>query len=193
MSIEDEFEEALAGEGPDFEADPASAATGLDLDQVTQWVAQVDQVRRKRAEYQAAHQAAVQRLNGRLQERLSALDAQEEWLEEALTVYHKTVIANDPRALTIHTPAGTLKSTKGQPKYDYADEAALVAWALENAPEIVDVPPAPEPRVPKNNLKKLLKEQGAKISDGTLVLDDGTAVPGVKAEKARRNYNVITE
>lgn len=184
----DDFEDALAGETPDFESEPAGA---LDLDQATQWVAQVRRIREKRDEYQAAHAAAVARLNARLAERMEALGQQEEWFTEALTIYHRTVLANDPEAKTIPTPAGTLKARKGQPGYSYEDEEALLAWAMENASDVVDVPPPPDPRVNKNRLKKVIK--AGKVSDGVIIMPDGEPVPGVKVTDAEVDYKVVTD
>lgn len=184
----DDFEDALAGDDPDFGSEPSSP---LDLDQATQWVAKVAQARRKREEYREAHAAAVARLNARLAERMEALDQQEAWFTEALTIYHRTVLAADPEAKTIPTPAGTLKARKGQPGYSYEDEEALLAWAMENASDVVDVPPPPDPRVNKNRFKKAIK--GSKVSDGVIIMPDGEPVPGVKVTDAEVDYKVVTD
>jgi len=184
----DDFEDALAGDEPDFEQKPTAP---LDLDQATQWVAKVARARRLREEYQAAHAAAVARLNARLSERMSALDQQEEWYGEALAMFHRTALANDPEALTIPTPAGTLKSRKGQKQWTYGDEEALLAWAVENADDAVDYPPTPAPKVNKTRLKKALKD--AKVSDGVVMTDDGVAVPGVTVADAVRKFTIDTD
>lgn len=196
MDITDEFDEALAGEAPDFDAPPAPA---LDLDQATQWVAQVARARRLREEYQAAHAAAVNRLNARLNNRLSALNEQEAWYEEALAMYHRTLLANDPEAKTVPTPAGTLKSTATQPTWEFYDEAEFTAWAIENMPEVIaDPPPPPALKVVKATVKKVLKADAAKAlkvagtSDAVLT-HDGTPVPGLRVLPAGRNYKVITD
>jgi len=184
----EDFEDALTGEEPDFAEEPSAP---LDLDQATQWVAKVARARRLREEYVAAHTAAAARLNARLNERLSALDQQEEWYTEALVMYHRTVLATDTEALTIPTPAGTLKSRMGQPSWSYEDDDALLAWAVEHANDVVDFPPPPEPRVNKARLKKALKE--SKVSDGVVVTPEGEAVPGVKVTDAKRKFTVETD
>ena len=114
-------------------------------------------------------------------------------------MYHRTVIANDPAALTIPTPAGTLKSTKTQPTWEFYDEAAFTAWALENLPQVIAEPPAPpEPKVVKNEVKKVLKDEAeaaikvAGTSDAVLT-HDGAPVPGLRVLPAGRNYKVITD
>lgn len=196
MTITDEFDEALAGEAPDFDAEPTPA---LDLDQATQWVAQVARVRRLRDEYLAAHAAATARLNARLNERLAALNEQEAWFEEALAMYHRVLLANDPEAKTVPTPAGTLKSTATQPTWEFYDEEAFTAWAVENMPQVIaEPPPPPAPKVVKTEVKKVLKAEAAEAlkmagtSDAVLT-HDGAAVPGLRVLPAGRNYKVITE
>ena len=184
----DEFESAIAGDAPDTDGEPTAP---LDLDQATQWVAQVDRIRRLREEYQQAHAAAVARLNARLNARVSALAEQEEWYAEALEMFHRTVLASDSEALTIPTPAGTLKSRKGQPTFSYTDDEALLAWAMENANDAVDFPPTPDPRLNKTKFKKAVKE--AKVSDGVIITDDGEAVPGVTVADPERKFTIETE
>jgi hypothetical protein len=191
-----DFEDALAPDEPDFTEKPSAP---LDLDQATQWVAKVARARRLREEYVAAHQAAVARLNARLNERVEALAQQEEWYGEALAMFHKTAIAVDPEALTIPTPAGTLKSTKTQPKWEFFDEAAFTAWALENAPEVIaEPPPPPAPKVVKTEVKKALKadaEKALKVagtSDAVLT-HDGAPVPGLRVLPAGRNFKIVTD
>lgn len=188
MNPTDDFQDALEGDAPDTDSTPSAP---LDLNQATQWVAQVARIRRLREEYQQAHAAAVERLNERLHTRLANLAEQEEWFTEALTMYHRTVIAQDPEALTIYTPAGTLKSVQGQPKFIYEDEAALLEWAIREAGDVVDVPPTPDPKVNKTRLKKMLKE--ATATDGVFITQDGERVPGVRVEKAKRNFSVLTD
>jgi hypothetical protein len=190
-----DFEDALAPDEPDFTETPSAP---LDLDQATQWVAKVARARRLREEYVAAHSAAVARLNARLNERVSALAAQEEWYGEALAMFHKTAIAVDPEALTIPTPAGTLKSTKTQPTWEFYDEAAFTAWAEENIPQVMaEPPPPPAPKVKKAEVKKALKadaEKALKVagtSDAVLMHDEAT-VPGLRVLPAGRNFKVIT-
>lgn len=196
MNPTEEFEDALGGDYPDFDEDVHAA---LDLNQATQWVAQLARVRRVREEYEAAHAAAIARLNARLANLTENLAQQEMWYTEALKMYHATVLANDPAAKTIATPAGTLKSTATQPSWDFYDEAAFTAWALENLPEVIaEPPPPPEPRVAKNEVKKALADAAkdaiklAGTSDAVLT-HDGAPVPGLRVLPAGRNYKVVTE
>ena len=194
--IASDFEDALAGDQPDFESKPTAP---LDLDQATQWVAQVARARRLRDEYEEAHRAAVARLNARLDERVEALNQQEEWYAEALEMFHRTAIAVDDKALTIPTPAGTLKSTKTQPVWEFYDEAAFTAWALENLPEVIaPLPEPPEPKVAKNAVKKALKDDAEAViklagtSDAVLTHEEAP-VPGLRVLPPGRNYKIITD
>jgi hypothetical protein len=195
MNPTDDLSDALAGDEPDFDTEPSAP---LDLDQVTQWVEQVARVRRLLDEYRQAHAAAVQRLNDRLNQRVEDLTKKEKWYEEALEVYHKVTIQNDPKALTIETPAGTLKSRMGQVEWEFFDEAAFTAWALENLPEVIaEPPPPPAPKPAKKEVKKALKDEAAKAlkvagtSDAVLACD-GAPVPGLRVLPAKRKYDVVT-
>jgi hypothetical protein len=195
MNPEQDFADALGGDEVDFDAKPQAP---LDLDQVTQWVAQLARVRHLRDEYDTAYAAAVARLSARHAERKAALDTQEAWFAEALEMYHRTVLAADPQAKTIHTPAGVLKSTATQPSWEFYDEAAFAEWAMENLPQVFSEPlPPPAPKVVKNEVKKALKDEAdealkvAGTSDAVLT-HDGVPVPGLRVKPAGRNYKVET-
>jgi hypothetical protein len=177
----DIFDEALAGE------DAKQGEVPLDLDQATQWVAQVKAIRDRKAEYQAAHAAAVRRLNAKLTEVCSNLDTQEEWMTDALEMYHRTVLANDAERVTIQTPAGVLKSNAGQNKWVY-DDAAFEAWALENIPSAVT--PHPD-TINKTKAKTALKD--ATISDGVVITADGVKVPGITIVPPERTFKIVTD
>jgi len=175
------FDEALAGD------DAKQGEVPLDLDQATQWVAQVKDIRDRKAEYQAAHTAATKRLNAKLAEVCSSLDTQEEWMTDALEMYHRTVLANDDTRVTIQTPAGVLKSNAGQNKWVY-DDQTFEAWAMENIPSAVT--PHPD-TINKTKAKSALKD--ATISDGVVITKDGVKVPGITITKPERTFKIITD
>jgi len=194
--LADDFDDALGGDTPDFQSEPVAP---LGLVQATEWVAQLARTRRLQAEYREAHAAAVARLNARLNARTEALHQQEGWLAEALEMFHRTALATDKSAKTIETPAGTLKSTATQPTWEFYDEEAFTAWALENLPEVIaEPPPPPAPKAAKTAVKKALKDdaavalKAAGTSDAVL-MHDGASVPGLRVLPAGRNYKVITE
>jgi hypothetical protein len=178
----DIFEEALAGD----EAERGEVP--LDLDQATQWVAQVANIRAKITEYKAAHAAAIKRLDAKLNEVVGNLETQEGWMLDALEMYHRTVLANDKERVSIVTPAGTLKSNKGRDKWVYEDDAAFTAWVLENIPTAVVTK---EDTIDKNKAKTALKS--ATFSDGVVITADGVKVPGVKILPPERTFSVVTD
>jgi hypothetical protein len=177
----DIFQDALAGD------EAQQGQVPLDLDQATQWVAQVKGIRDRITEYQAAHAAAVKRLNLKLNEVVTNLETQEEWMLDALEMYHRTVLANDKERVTIQTPAGVLKSNAGQNKWVYEDNAAFEAWAMENIPAAVT--PHPD-TINKTKAKSALKD--ATISDGVVMTKDGVKVPGIRVAPPERTFKVIT-
>lgn len=151
-------------------------------------MAQVKAIRARLTEYEEAHVAARNRLNAKMEEIRSNLETQEEWILDALEMYHRTVLANDDTRVTIPTPAGTLKSNAGRNKWVYEDDAAFQAWVMTNVPSAVV---AHEETIDKNKAKAGLKD--ATISDGVLVLKDGTTVPGVKIVPPERTFSVVTD
>lgn len=51
-----------------------------------------------------------------------------EWLEHCLRTYHETRLAADPKAKTLHLPAGDLVARKSPDRLD-VDQAAFEKWA----------------------------------------------------------------
>lgn len=165
---------ALEGEPVTGPIDPDGATS----DHVTEWVAQVVRLQKRKDEYEAAHKAAVAKLGARLAERNAALDEQIAWLMDALSTYHRVVLANDPDAKTIHTPAGTIKSRKAQDRFVVEDEDAFKTWATAAFPAAVEFP---APKVKLVEAKKLMKN--GRISDQRLIVD-GETIPGVRVIQA---------
>lgn len=191
--FEEELEAALGGEPADISKPPRLAIEEgivLDSDQATQWGAQLEAARRKAREVSAAHEAAVARLEAVTEKRLANLAEQEAWLEEALQVYHEVMIAADPEGnLTIVLPTVTLKSgTWGGDIWSW-DDAAFDAWAIANLPGAVEYP---LPKVKKNDAKALIKKATLRVSDGKVILKDGTAVPGLTVTERERGFKVNT-
>ena len=193
MNPDELLEDALAGEmEPDIDSPPTAP---LDLTQATSWVAHLARVRRQREEWDVAYQAAMQRLQERNRVEQARLDRWEAWLEEALEMFHRTVLANDPDALTIYTPAGTMRSKMGQPAVDIQDQEALIKFLLadDETRELVEFPPPPPPKVGKVPLRKFIKDNMVRSSDGVVTLKDGSTVPGVVWTDAERTFSVNTD
>lgn len=116
---------------------------------------------------------------------LEKLAKEEANWESLLMEFHKSVVAEDPKRLSIKRTYGTLASRKAQDTWTF-DEAKFLAWATANAPELVRVK---DPEVDKQLAKKTL-----------VVADDGTvtmpgveaAVEGVVVSVGERNYDVVT-
>lgn len=192
MTPTEEFEDALCGEIATADAE-GNLGLPVDLDQAEQWMAQLRRIRRLRAEYVAAHAAAVARLNARLTEVTAPLDGEDAMLSEALEMFHRTLIAVDANRKTVPLPSGTLKSRMGQPTVEVTDEDALLAWAVANRPDVVDFPPPPDPKVKKVDLKKVIKAE-ATVSDGVPLLGaDREPIPGVVVTEAERKFDLAIE
>ena len=186
MNANDDLAAALAGDEPDYDEAPYAP---LDLEQASDWLTQIQQVRAKRQEYLDAHTAIVARLTKRLNDVLEPMARNEAWYVEALEIFHRTALTLDPKATKIQTPAGDLTSNAGQKKWVYEDEAALLEWAMANVTDAINLLPAPDPSLKKVELKKALNEH-ATFSDGVVVWEDGTLVPGVKVLPAERSFDV---
>jgi len=168
-------------------ADPDAST----IDTVTEWVAQVVRLDAQEAEYAEAHKTAVARLNARKAERLAAIGEQRSYLVDAIETFHRARLAQDPEALTIHTPAGTMKSTKRQDQWVIEDDATFTAWCVANLPDAVTFA---DPVVNKGTAKKVLKEKAERYSDQRVIVG-GEAVPGLRFIEADpvkdRNFSVV--
>lgn len=187
--------EALAGDEPNYEVSPVSP---LDPDQVTQWLARVENVRRRKADVEASFKAATDRLRLATDTELDRLDQQDEWLCEALEMYHRVRLAEDEEGnKTIPLPTGVLKSGKwGGDTWTFANDE-FVAWAEQNLPGAVEAQPM---KLKKAEAKKLLKDAIEIDSDGKVVTDDeghpvladGTVVQALTITPATTSFKVVT-
>ena len=184
-----ELESAIIGGGIDTETPLDEQEIDYSSDQATQWLAELALVRRKKKEVADAHAALLARVKATVDARNVTLTDHENLLEEVLTVYHEMRLVEDPDGCkTIVLPTGTLSSRMGTRTWVYQNEDDFEAWAVENVPAAVTYP---EPKVSKAEVKKVVKD--AKISDGRIMLADGTTVPGVLVLDAERSFKVKTE
>jgi hypothetical protein len=192
--VDENFEallnEALAGETLHGDASPGEMNLDFTDDQATMWLAEKANVERKLADLNAAHASAVARLEAFTVPRRGNLAQHIGWLDEALEMYHRVKIAEGPEGnITIVLPTGVLKSgTWGGDKWVVTDQAAYDAWILANLPGAVEPQP---PKIKHGEAKKLLKD--AQVSDGRVMLKDGTVVPGLTIEKAERQFKPKSE
>jgi len=186
MSFQDELEAALAGEDPEWDSPPTATPS---TDQANQWLARVAQINRQEDEIQEAFDAAVNRMRVATNARLTDLHRQRGWFTEALEVYHDTQLRLDPEgSKTIPLPCGTLVSRMGQATWDVENEDSLMEWCRQDLPSAIKVPVPAEDRLDKAALKRELK--GSRVSDGRVMLGDGTVVPGLFVHPAQRNFTL---
>lgn len=131
-------------------------------------------------------------------------------IDRQLELAHRAIWLNDQRRTRLGFMNGTLTSKAGQVEWEYDDEAAALAWAEVNAPELVDhpdPPPAPPARLSKVALKALVKpatlrkgpdgSQEPVTEDGTVLTPSGEVVPGVRVVKRERTFtptvNALTD
>lgn len=199
LSTTNDFEaalaEALAGDEPSYEVSPVAP---LDPDQVTQWVARVENVRKRKADVKAAYEAAAARIKAAHDAEIARLTQQDEWLCEALEMYHRVRLAEDEEGnKTIPLPTGVLKAGKwGGDTWTFSEDE-FVAWALVHLPGAVE----PQPfKLKKTDAKKLLKEAFDTDEDGNIstdegghpILADGTVVPALTITPAQTKFKIVT-
>ena len=107
----DPTEDLMAALEGEEVTEPVADADAATIDRVTEWVAQVNKLNAREAEYVEAHRAAVAKLDERLRERVGGIDYQRAPLIDALETYHRARLAQDPEVKTIHTPAGKVNMT----------------------------------------------------------------------------------
>lgn len=105
------------------------------------------------------------------------------FLEDLLTQYHRTLHGIDGRK-TIRFPAGELKATKQQDRWEIDSDEALIEWAEGNGwKEIVR---RPDPQIDRNAVKRTFNV----ASDGTVIAPDGEVVPGVHVADGGIKFSV---
>lgn len=183
-----DLSDLLSGPDPDFDADPTPPG---DVDTVNAWLYRLSRLDAEQAEDQALAAAQIERIGAWLEERTLTRQPRRAWLARALADYHRAVLRDNPRQATVSLPCGDLVSRRGT-EYEVTDEAALIAWAQENAPELAPAPPAPEPKLSRQALRKLpttLPSKPTEGDHGLAVAPSGEPVPGVVVT-ATRSFTV---
>lgn len=109
-------------------------------------------------------------------------------LDRVLTDWLADEIERDPDGPKSRSfPAGIVKSTAGGLSIEVDDEAALLAWATENCPDIVVTRP---PTVPKAGAKSLAAMKPEEPGDHPVVTEAGEIVPGVRLVRSERSFRV---
>ena len=125
---------------------------------------------RERDAVVSVHQAEIDRIQKRLDDRLEIVEKAITWETEGLELFHRGALAQDPTAKTLHLPYGTLKARAQQPAWDI-DDTVFVPWAAEHAPDLLRIV-APKPD--RTAMKTALK-----VTEDFPVTVEGEVVPGV--------------
>lgn len=188
MAILEEELERILNVGPELGTEEARHGFRITTEDLADWA--LRKIARLRAEKQAKRELA-QREIGRIQDwldrELARLDRDEQFFVNALTDYHRSVLAVNPRAKTISLPHGTVKARVAGASPALVDEAAALAWAENARPEVVKV----KKSLDWAGLKKLLAVDPDEIHcvDPTT----GEVVPGVTVKPETITFTVTTD
>lgn len=150
----------------------------------------------------------VTRLYHQFQNRLAA------WFSEATKANRATIAfmtdhledygrrhrEEHPQMATIALPSGAVRTTRYEAKALIDDRDAVLAWAQENHPEIVQTEqPPPKVWVTADDVKKLVRPVVETDEDGTItgtkVVDrtSGELVPGMRVEPVSVTAKIVLE
>lgn len=145
----------------------------------------IAQRRKALTEDEALYALERKRLDEWIASRRDSATSETDHFVELLEEFHRSILAEDERAKTISLPSGSLTSRAGQMKWTVTDPEAFIAWAEENALELVRVKKEPA----LNEIKKALTPKVAEEAiEGVAVSPDGEIVPGVKVEPQPRTF-----
>lgn len=116
-------------------------------------------------------------------ERTTAMQSMD-FLAGLLRRYHEDRLEADPKAKTIHLPAGDLVARKAPDVWQVDDEEFLVTWAEQAG--WADVIRRRDPEVDRNALKRTFHV----APDGAVIAPDGEVVPGVTVVKGELGFKV---
>jgi phage host-nuclease inhibitor protein Gam len=180
MTVEDEIEQVLSGPEPAYSETPLSALPA-DQVQAMYYLRRLHRLRAERERVEAMFDKLIEELNETRSTQVDPIKATIAWLEQTLALWHHARLQEDPKALKIMLPSGTLRSSKAQPRWTYDDAAAFLEWAKLNATDVIRLPEV-KPEIAKNDVKKLL-DPIIQVVDGRAILTKtGEKIPGLKIE-----------
>ncbi|CAB4156477.1 Host-nuclease inhibitor protein Gam [uncultured Caudovirales phage] len=154
----------------------------VDTDQKADWaIRKLAVVRKKQAENKVLHDAEVARIADWLSMVNTALERDALYFEAVLKPYALTQRTEGRKSITL--PHGTIKTTAGQPKVEFKDEAKFIEWAQANDPTLLKV----KTDIDKTAVKALITEEGVVIST------QGEIVPDVEVIPAETSVKFVTE
>lgn len=110
--------------------------------------------------------------------------AEREFFVSKLAEYHRAIVAQDKRRITIKLPHGELRIRQQQPEF-VRDDKRLLAWAEQNRPEVVERKPA----VKWADLKAKLAVSGNRAVD----TETGEEVAGIVVIAKPDKFEVKTK
>lgn len=170
------LDDLLNGPEPDWTADPAWSL----LEDERAMSARARRYLALEAEIKATTAMFVDEivaLTMRRNEIVGPMQRRLEYLATSLRLWHQARLAQNPKALTIHLPGGTLKSQEAQDSWEW-DDVLFAKWADENLPDDVLIPqPA------KVDHAKARKALNVKAVKGQAITAEGEVVPGLTITK----------
>lgn len=180
MTVEEEMEQVLSGPEPAYSESPDKALPAEDV-QAMYYLRRLHRLRFERERIEAMFDKLIEELNDRRSAQVDPLKATIDWLEQALALWHHARLKEDPKALTIQLPSGTLRSAKAQPRWTYDDAAAFLEWAKTNATAAIRTPEIKE-EIAKNEAKKVLDPMIEVVDGRAIVKETGEKIPGLRIE-----------
>lgn len=154
----------------------------VDNDQKADWaIRKLAVIRRKQAENKAIYDAEIVRITEWLSTVNTALERDSLYFEAVLRPYALTQRSEGRKSISL--PHGTIKTTAGQPKVEFKDEAKFIEWATANDPSLLKI----KTDIDKTAVKALITEEGVVIST------QGEIVPNVEVIPAETSIKFVTE
>lgn len=189
MTLQDQYDDLdglLAGPEPDWDGEPEAPA-GVDV--ANGMLRTLGRLRRELTEAEELAAAEHARVDLWLSLQAKRIGDRTRWLETALALWHAGLLAEDKRRKTVQLPNGTLVA-RAQP-YEWRFEPEFLAWATENAPDLLRHKPAPAPEIDKAAAKKAMAS--CTFIDGRLVTEHGEVMPGVTVVERGPRYTATPE
>jgi hypothetical protein len=154
----------------------------VDNDQKADWaITQISVIRNKQSENKAIFDAELIRITEWLSTVNTALERDALYFEAVLTPYALSQRSEGRKTVTL--PHGTIKTTAGQPKVEFKDEAKFIEWAKVNDPTLLKI----KTDIDKTAVKALITEEGVVIST------QGEIIPDVQVIPAETSVKFVTE
>lgn len=174
-------EEILGGtDEPEHSGDTPEKALPADQVAAMRYLRRLRTIVRQIENADEVYEAAIAELEEARTAHLDPLKATEEWLRQALALWHHARLAEDPEAKTVKLPTGTLSSSKADRRWTYDDEAAFLEWAREHAQGAVRPPKPGDESIDKTAAKAALGDL-IEVRDGGRCFhqETGELIPGL--------------